>query len=279
MHPDADARAEHIEVVAVRHVLVVGREHRRALLVVAGVDDQVQRLLDPLGRPLGPQIVKHQQVRLHDLAENRRLGRPGHRVEAGTNVGQQRSGVVIDPPQSLSYDHAQDRHGQMRLADAWGTDEQQPPVHRGKRLGERFRPRDGPFQLFVRVPEEGVKPARRVAARDARVRQHVAGLGVVPAVAALGTADAVHLAQAPARAVAVGTGNILGGRHDGTSIPDDGRLDSRRGLLPSSRHVRASPASSASPAAHGRRRPRGRAQCRDAAPSRRRRARVPASRS
>ena len=53
-----------------------------------------------------------------------------------------------------------------------------PFWHRGKRVGEPLRARDGRDQLLVRIEDEVVEVAARVARRDARVADELSAVRV-----------------------------------------------------------------------------------------------------
>src|SRR4030095_13083788 len=94
-------------------------------------------------------------------------------------------------------DVTQHRHRDMRLADAWRTNEHQPFLNHGERVGEAARGIDGAKQLFVLIREEIVERAALITRRNPRISQPLLHRLVAAAVAARDNRKAVSLDRLP----------------------------------------------------------------------------------
>ena len=144
-HPRADAEQQRVGLGVVRDVRVVRREDRQPSLVVARVDDQVHRLLDPLRRLLGPEIVEHEEVSLHDRPKHLELGRSNRRIVGASNDPEQIARVVEQTARPCRLDGLlQDGDGEMRLADARLSFEKQALARRPETRRPRVAPAPQP---------------------------------------------------------------------------------------------------------------------------------------
>ena len=170
---------------------------RQPALVVAGVDDQVHRLLDPLGRLLGAQIVEHEQIGGHHRPQHLELGGPDRRIVGAANDAQQIARVVEQAARRRRIHHLlEDGDGEMRLADAGQSPEQQPAsllaevVGRREALRHATRLLERAFERRV-VGGEILERAVLIALRNVRGGQAMPTHLLAPAVAADDAADAL----------------------------------------------------------------------------------------
>jgi hypothetical protein len=107
--------------------LIVGRENRQPALIVAGIHDEVHRLLDPLGRLLGTEIVQDQEIARHHRTENFQFGRADGWVVGAADHPQQVACVVEKTPRPcLLHDLLQHGDSKVSLTHARLALEQQP---------------------------------------------------------------------------------------------------------------------------------------------------------
>ena len=88
-------------------------------------------------RPLGPQVVEHEQVGLDHRAQDIPFFGPIGRIVGAANQLQQVARVVEDAARAFGADDLpEDGDGQVRLADAGWAEQEQAAIDDGERIGQ-----------------------------------------------------------------------------------------------------------------------------------------------
>ena len=152
----------------VGRVVVVRGEDRVPPLVVARVDDQVHRLLDPLRGLLRAEVVEHEQVRFHHRPEDVHLGRADQRVVGAADHPQQIARVVEEPARPrVRITRRSTATARCVLPIPGGPMRQSPFVIAGNSSAKRFASFTAPSSFSLGYSFEGFEIAARYAAECA----------------------------------------------------------------------------------------------------------------
>jgi len=219
-HARADAEQQRLRIGVVGDVGIVRREDRQPPFVVAGVDDQVHRLLDPLRGFFGAEVVEDQQIGGHHRPQDLELGGPDRRIVGTADDAQQIAGVVEEAARPRLVHHLlEDGDGEVRLADARRPFEQQPAPLLAQVVGRR-EPIGHAARLLQRALERRVvggeilQRAMEITFGNVGGAETIVAGVLAPALAADHPADAVDIDGVTTGVVALRAGHpgILSGR-------------------------------------------------------------------
>ena len=166
------------------------------------VDDVIEGFLDPLGRLLRAEVVEHQHVGLHHGPKHVHLGNLIHRIVGAADDAQQVARVVEDAASTAGRDDlTQDRDGQMGLADAGRSQQEQPPIDDRKTLREPRRMLQCLGEPLV-VRDVVGEIAVLISTRDSRLCQQASGSRLAHAITASHARHTVGFDRLPTSVVA-----------------------------------------------------------------------------